>query len=91
MDPDPQKMNVIAMYLTPEAICEYVSVADPGSLSRIRDPNFSIPDQESKRFRIPDPDPHKEFKYYSPITVSKLSEKLSGLFIPDLGSGFFPI
>ncbi len=29
MDPDPQKMNVIAADLTPEAICEYVSVADP--------------------------------------------------------------
>jgi hypothetical protein len=25
----------------------------------VPDPNFSIPDLGSKRFRIPDPDPHK--------------------------------
>jgi hypothetical protein len=31
------------------------SVADPGCLSRNLDPNFSIPDPGSKRFRIPDP------------------------------------
>ncbi len=40
-DPDPQKMNVIVMSLTPEARREYVSVAD------IPDSNFSVPDPGS--------------------------------------------
>ncbi len=31
------------------------SVADPGCLSRIPDPNFSIQDPGSKKFWIPDP------------------------------------
>ncbi len=36
-------------------------VADPGCLSLIKDPNFSILDPGSKRLRIPDPD---QFKYF---------------------------
>ncbi len=44
-----------------------LSVADLGCLSQIPDPNFSIPDPGSKRFRIPDPHRIK--------AVSKLSEK----------------
>ncbi len=35
------------------------SVADPGCLSRIQGPNFSIPDPGSKRFRLPHLDPHQ--------------------------------
>jgi hypothetical protein len=46
------------------------SVADPGCLSRITDPKFSIPDQNfsvpGSRIRI------KEFKYFNPKIVSKL-------------------
>jgi len=54
-----------------------ISFADPGCLSR-------IPDPLSKRFRIRIR--IKEFKYFHFLTlktVSKLSEKLSGMFIPD--------
>jgi hypothetical protein len=54
----------------------------------IPDLNFSIPDLGSKRFRIPDLNPHQ--RIFAQKTVSKLSEKLSGLFVPDPGSGFFP-
>jgi hypothetical protein len=40
------------------------SVADAGCLSRIPDPNFTI--QDTKKFRIPDPDPHQRMcgKYF---------------------------
>jgi hypothetical protein len=38
------------------------SVADPGRLSRIPDPNSSIPDPGTKRF----PDPHQRIKYFNP-------------------------
>jgi hypothetical protein len=41
-----------------------ISVADPGCLSRIPDPNFSIPDSGSKRFRIPDRDPHPRIQVF---------------------------
>ncbi len=52
----------------------------------IPDPNFSIPDPVSKRFRIPDPEVFLTLK-----AVSKLSEKGSGMFIPDPYPDFFPI
>jgi hypothetical protein len=54
------------------------SVVDPGCLSRISDPNFSIPDSGSKVKKIPDPHPRL-----------KLSEYDLGCFfsIPDPGSG----
>ncbi len=32
-----------------------ISIADPGCLSRVPDPNFSIPDPESRVKKIPDP------------------------------------
>ncbi len=35
------------------------SVADPGCVYRIPDPNFSIPDADCRVKKIPDPDPHK--------------------------------
>jgi hypothetical protein len=35
------------------------SVADPGCLSWISDPNFFHPGSRVKRFRIPDPDSHQ--------------------------------
>ncbi len=66
------------------------SVADPGCLSRIPDPTFSIPDPGSElspsyRIRI------KEFKYFNPQKTKKMVSKLwkiwSGLFIPDPVSG----
>ncbi len=44
---------------------EISSVADPGCLSRIPDPNFFHPES---RIRI------KEFQYFNPKFVSKLSE-----------------
>jgi|694.fasta_scaffold121332_2 hypothetical protein len=40
------------------------SVADPGCFSRIPDSNFTISDSGSKRYRIPDPEPRKKFKYF---------------------------
>jgi hypothetical protein len=60
----------------------------PGSGTRIFP--FRTPDPGSKRFRIPDPDPHQIVQgFLSLKTVSKLLEKLSGMFIPD--PIFFPI
>ncbi len=47
-----KKMNV-------QSSTGVLSVADPGCLNRIPDPNFSIPYPVSKRFRIPAPDPHQ--------------------------------
>ncbi len=64
------------------------SVAVPGCVSRIPDPNFSIPDPGSEncgsriRIRI------KEV-FLILNTVSMLSEKLSGMFNVHPGSGFF--
>ncbi len=60
--------------------------ADPGCLFRIPNPYFFHPES---RIRI------KEFKYFNPKIVSKLSVIWSGLFIPDPvpGSGswyFYP-
>jgi hypothetical protein len=40
-----------------------------------------IPDSGSKKFRIPDSDPHQ--RIFNPKTDSKLPEKLSWMFIPD--------
>jgi hypothetical protein len=40
------------------------SDANPGCLSRITDPNFSIQDPGSKRFWIPDPDRHQRINVY---------------------------
>jgi hypothetical protein len=55
-------------------------LADPARLSWILDP-------WSKRLRITDPDPHQIFFFLFPAkTISKLSEKGSGMFIPDPGS-----
>ncbi len=67
------------------------SVADPGCLFRISDPNISIPDPI---FSIPDPNffhPGSASKNWSILnqkTVSKLSEIWSRLFIPDLDPDF---
>jgi hypothetical protein len=40
------------------------SVAEPGCLSRISEPNFSNPDPGSKSFRIPDLDPHQRISVF---------------------------
>jgi hypothetical protein len=60
----------------------------------IPDPGYEFfypgADPRSKRFRIPEPDPHQRIYVFLALkTVSKLSEKLSGMFIPDPRSGFF--
>ncbi len=65
------------------------SVADPGCLYRIQDPNFSIlvPDPGSKRSRL-----RIRIKaFLTQTTAFKLSDKWSGMFILDPGSGFFPL
>ncbi len=62
-----------------------ISVADPGCLSRIPDPNFSIPDSWSKRSASNNP------SLFNPKIVSKLSEIWSGMFIPDPNLDFLPI
>jgi hypothetical protein len=49
---------------------EFFSPECCGSEMFIPDPNFSIPDPGSTRFRIR----IKEFKYFNPKIVSKLSE-----------------
>jgi hypothetical protein len=60
-----------------------------GSGMFIPDRNFSTADPGSNRFRIPVPDPHQIIQIFLTLkTVSKLSEKLSGKFIPD--PVFFP-
>ncbi len=53
----------------------------------VPDPNFSIPDPGSKRFRIR----VKDSSIFIPKIVSKLSEIWSGMFIPDPGSWILPI
>ncbi len=61
----------------------FSGVADPGCLFRIQGQKYS---GSRIRIRI------REFKYFYFLTlktVSKLSKKLSGTFIPDPGSGFF--
>jgi hypothetical protein len=40
------------------------NVADPGCLSRIPNPNYSIPDPGSRVKKIPDPARIKEFNYF---------------------------
>ncbi len=58
----------------------------------ILDPNFSILDPGSRVKKIPDPGSGSSLKTLSILTlktVSKLSEKLSGMFIPGPGSWFF--
>jgi hypothetical protein len=58
----------------------------------IPDPNFSIPDPVSKRFRIPDPNTHQRiYRFLALKNVFKLSAKGSGMFIPDPYPVFFPI
>ncbi len=57
--------------------------------SSIPDPNFSIPDPRSKRFRIRMRIKEYMVSSFTPKTVSKISEKLYGMFIPDPGAGFF--
>jgi hypothetical protein len=50
-----------------------------GSEMIIPDPNFSIPDPGSKRFRILDPDPHLRIQVFLSLkTVSKISENYLG-------------
>ncbi len=56
--------------------------------SQIPESNFSISDPRSKVKLIPDP-ASKNLNNFKPKTISKLSEKLSGMFIPD--SDFFSI
>jgi hypothetical protein len=55
---------------------------------RIRDvypvSNFSVPDPESKRFRIPDPDPHKKTGCSFRI---RIAIRIQGAKAPDPGSG----
>ncbi len=80
----------------------FVSVADPGGLSRIPDPNLSIPDPNfsipDPNFSIPDPNffiPDSSFfhpGYRIRITEFKYFNQCcgSGMFIPDPGSDFFP-
>jgi hypothetical protein len=59
-------------------------IPDPG-------PEFFHPGSriQVKKIRIPDPDPHQRIKVFLNLkTVSKLSEKFSGMLIPD--PGFVP-
>ncbi len=60
-------------------------VADPGCLSRIPGPS-RLPDPGSKSFRIGIKEVCLTHKF-----VSKLSEILSGMFIPDPDLDFLPI
>jgi hypothetical protein len=63
---------------------------------RIRDvfipyPGFEFFHPGSRVKKISDPDPHyRIYAFLTQKTVSKLSEKLFGMFIPDPRSGFFP-
>ncbi len=48
-----------------------------------------IPDPGSKRFQVPDLDPHKRIEVFlTQKIVYKLSEISSGMFIPDPDYGF---
>jgi hypothetical protein len=55
------------------------SVADPGCLPRIPDPNFPIPDPGPRLKKIPIPAPHQSIKVFlTQKIVSKLSDPGSG-------------
>jgi hypothetical protein len=80
---DLHKMFLVCLFIS---LNHNSSVADPKCLSRIPDPNFSIPDPGSKRFLIPNPDPHKKCLVFIALkTVSKLSKNYLGCSsrIPD--------
>jgi hypothetical protein len=65
----------------------YCNVADSGCSSWIPDPNFSSRIQDLK-----DSGSQKRIQAFLALkTVSKLSEKLSGMFIPDPDLNFFLI
>jgi hypothetical protein len=50
-----------------------------------------FPDPGSKRFRIPDPNPHQRIQVFLALKiVSKLSEKCSEMFTADPDPDFFP-
>ncbi len=70
-----------------------IRIRDPKSFwPWITDRNFSIPDPGSRVKKITDPGSGSASKNLSILnlkTVSKLSEKLSGMFIPDLELNFF--
>jgi hypothetical protein len=63
---------------------------DQGCLFRIPDPNFSIPDPGSKRFQIPDQDPHKRILVLlAPKNCFSALGKIILILFPD--PDFFPI
>jgi hypothetical protein len=74
-----------------------LKVNDPDPLVRGMDPRIRIHTEMSwirntGSFSIPDPGSRiriKEFKYFNPKIVSKLSEIWSGLFIPDPDPDFY--
>jgi hypothetical protein len=67
-------------------------VADPGCLSRIRIFPSRIQDQKDSRSRIRIRIRIKELiVFLTPKIVSKISEILSGMFIPDPDLAFLPI
>jgi hypothetical protein len=61
------------------------NVADPGCLSRIPEPNFSIPDPGSNRFRILDPHPRilvGTVRIFNPKNCYKALGKISRFVHP---------
>ncbi len=69
------------------------SVADPGCLSRIPDPIFSIPDPESRVDKIPYLRMKELKDFYPKSWYEVLKNKYPGCLsqIPDPGYGFFSI
>ncbi len=60
-------------------VLPFSSVADPGCLSRIPDPNFFHPVSRIRTVSIPDPWSRiliKEFKYFNPQKTKKMVSKL---------------
>ncbi len=73
-----------------KTICLTTSVADPGCLSLIPDPNFSIPDPGSRVKKIRIPDPNKIFfGFFNPKKLFLSSRKNSRMFILDPDPAFF--
>jgi hypothetical protein len=58
----------------------------------IPDPRFDFLHPGSRVDKIPYPDPHQRIKVFlTQKTDTKFSKVIAGMFIPDPGSGFFPI
>jgi hypothetical protein len=81
--------HTFRIYIFKKTYCQIKtqsSVADPGCLFRIPDPNFFHPGSRVKKIRIPDPNPHERIKVFltQKIVFKPSDDQGSSNRIPDL-------